>query len=64
MNYLGGNLLEWWRSIVGHAWEIHGGALLVDRLLRLKEINRIPMSRSLRVLPQANMGSGLVEYLV
>ena len=61
MNYLGGNLWEWWQSTVGHAWEIHGGALLVDRPLRLKEINRIPMSRSLRVQPQANMGSGLVE---
>ena len=40
---------------------IHGGAPLVDRPLRLKEINRILMSRSLRVQPQANMGSGLVE---
>ena len=61
MNYLGGNLMEWWRSTVGHAWEIHGGAPLVDRPLRLKEINCILMSRSLRVQPQANMGSGLVE---
>ena len=61
MNYLGGNLLEWWRSTVGHAWEIHGGAPLVDRPLRLKEINRILMSRGLGVQPQANMGSGLVE---
>ena len=61
MNYLGGIWFEWWRSTVGHAWEIHGGALLVDRPLRLKEINRILMSRSLRVQPQANMGSGLVE---
>ena len=61
MNYLGGNLLEWWRSTVGHAWEIHGGAPLVDRPLRLKEINRILMSRSLRVQPRAYMRSGLVE---
>ena len=61
MNYLGGNLLEWWRSIVGHAWEIHGGAQVVVHLLSLKEINHILMSRSLRVQPQANMGSGLVE---
>ena len=61
MNYLGGNWLDWWQSTVGHAWEIHGGAPLVDRLLRLKEINRILMSRSLRVQPQVNMGSGLVE---
>ena len=61
MNYLGGNLLEWWRSTVGHAWEIHGGAPLVDRLLRLKEITRILMSRSLRVQPQTDMGSGLVK---
>ena len=61
MNYLGGNFFEWWRSTVGNACEIHGGAPLVDRLLGLKEINCIPMSRSLRVQPQANMGSGLVE---
>ena len=53
--------MEWWRSTVGHAWEIHGGAPVVDRPLRLKEINRILMSRSLRVQPQANMGSSLVE---
>ena len=61
MNYLGGNLMEWWRSTVGHAWEIHGGAPLVDRPLGIKEINHITMSRSLCVQPQANMGSGLVE---
>ena len=61
MNYLGGNLLEWWQSTVGHAWEIHGGASLVDRPLRLKGINRILMSRSLPVQLQDNMGSGLVE---
>ena len=61
MNYLGRNLFEWWRSTVGHAWEIHGGAPLVDRTLRLKETNRIPMSRSLCVQPQANLGSVLVE---
>ena len=61
MNYLGGNLMEWWRSTVGHAWEIHGGAPLVVRPPRLKEINHILKSRSLRVQPQANMGSGLVE---
>ena len=61
MNYLGGNLLEWWRSTMGHAWEIHGGAPLVDRPLRLEGINHIFMSTSLHVQPQANMGSGLVE---
>ena len=61
MNYLGGKLLEWWRSTVGHAWEIHGGAPLVDCPLKLKEINRILMSRSLRVQLQANMSSSLVE---
>ena len=61
MNYLGGNWLDWWQSTVGHAWEIHDGAPLVVHPLRLKEINRILMSRSLRVQPQANMGSGLVE---
>ena len=61
MNYLDENLWEWWRSTVGHALEIHGGAPLVDRPVKLKEINRITMSRRLCVQPQANMGSGLVE---
>ena len=61
MNYLGGNWFEWWQSIVGHTWEIHGGAPLVVRPLRIKGIKHIFMSRSLRVQPHANMGSDLVE---
>ena len=44
-----------------HAWEIDGGAPLVVRPPRLNEINRILMSRSLRVQPQAIMGSGIVD---
>ena len=44
-----------------HAWEIHGGAPLVVRPPRLKEIKHIFMSRILSVQPQANMGSSLVE---
>ena len=40
----------WWRTTSG-------------RPPRLKEINRILMSRSLRVHPQAIMGSGIVEYV-
>ena len=61
MNYLGGIGLNGGEVQWEHAWEIHGGAPLVVRPLRLKGIKRVFMSRSLRVQPQANMGSGLVE---
>ena len=45
----------------GARMEIHGGTPLVVRPLRPKEINHILMSRSFRLQPEANMGSGLVE---
>jgi hypothetical protein len=57
----GWNWSEWWQSTVGafmgNPWE----CTLVVRPLRLKGIKRVFMSRSLRVQPQAIMGSGLVE---
>ena len=57
----GRNWFEWWRSTVlafmGNPWE----CTLVVRSLKLKGIKHVFMTRSLRVQPQATMGSGLVE---